>query len=45
MSHWRVPMVPEVDDLGVVVLGDIGDGDGVFVDIQSDVKRARLAHG
>jgi hypothetical protein len=36
---------PKVDDLGVVCFGNIGHRDGLFVDVQSDVKRARLAHG
>jgi hypothetical protein len=36
---------PEGDDLGAVSLSDIGDRDGFFVDIQSNVKRAKLAHG
>jgi hypothetical protein len=35
----------EVDDVGGVVLGDLGHGNRVFVDIHSDVKRARLVHG
>jgi hypothetical protein len=26
-------------------LGDIGDRDGRFMDIHSDVERARLSHG
>ena len=34
--------VPEGDDLRVVVLSDRGDGNRVFMDIQSDVERARL---
>jgi hypothetical protein len=33
------------DDLRVVFFGDLGNGNGLFVDIQSDVKRARLMHG
>jgi hypothetical protein len=37
--------VAEGDDLGVMFLGDIGDGNRVFMDIHPDVKRARLAHG
>jgi hypothetical protein len=36
---------PEGDDLGAVILSDIGDRDGFFMDISSNVKRARLAHG
>lgn len=39
------PDGPEGDDLGAVVLGNISDRDRVFMDIQSDVKRARLVHG
>jgi hypothetical protein len=35
----------EVDHLRIVICGDIGHGDGVFVDIQSAVKRARVVHG
>jgi hypothetical protein len=33
------------DDLRVVFFGDLDNGSGLFVDIQSDVKRARLMHG
>jgi hypothetical protein len=36
---------PKGDDLGAVILRDIGDRDGFFVDIQANVKRAKLAHG
>jgi hypothetical protein len=35
----------EIDDLGVVVCGDIGYGNRVFVAIHADVKHARLLHG
>jgi hypothetical protein len=35
----------EVDDLGVVVFGDISHGTRVFVDIHSDVQCARLVQG
>jgi hypothetical protein len=35
----------EGDDLSAVLFGDIGHRKGIFVDIQSDVKRAKLAHG
>jgi hypothetical protein len=35
----------EVDDRSVVCLGDIGSGDGLLMDIQSDLERARLWHG
>jgi hypothetical protein len=37
--------VAQGDDCGVVFLGDVGNGDRLFMDIQSDVKRARLVHG
>jgi hypothetical protein len=37
--------VAKGDDLGVVVLGDIGNGTGLFVDLQPDVECARLWHG
>jgi hypothetical protein len=33
------------DDVGVVFVGDIGDGQRVCMDSQTEVKRARLAHG
>jgi hypothetical protein len=39
------PNGAEEDDLGGVVLGDIGNCERVFVDIHSDVARARLVHG
>jgi len=39
------PAVPKGDDLGVVVLGDTGNGNELFVDIQTDVECARLVHG
>jgi hypothetical protein len=39
------PDVAEGDDFGVMFLGDVGNGDRLFMDIQSDVKRARLWHG
>ena len=35
----------EVDDLSVVVFGDVGYGHRVLMNIHSDVQRARLAHG
>ena len=35
----------EVEDVGVMVLGNIGDGDRLLMDIQSDIQRARLWHG
>jgi hypothetical protein len=37
--------VAEGDDIGVVFLGDVRHGHRLFMDIQSDVKRARLVHG
>ena len=42
MSHWRVPMVPMEDDLGAPLVRGICHGDGLLVDIQTDVKRARV---
>lgn len=33
------------DDLSVVIFGDVGHRDGVLVDIQTDIERARLWHG
>jgi hypothetical protein len=33
------------DDFRAIFLGDIGDRDGRFMDIHSDVERARLSHG
>ena len=35
----------EVDHLSVVLFGDIGHGDGVFVDIETDTQCARVTHG
>jgi hypothetical protein len=35
----------EGDDLRAMVLGDVGDRERLFVDISSDIKRARLLHG
>ena len=37
--------VAEGAHLGVVGCGDIGNGDRLFVDIQTDVECARLVHG
>jgi hypothetical protein len=37
--------IAERDDLGVVFLGDVRNGNRLLMDIQSDVKRARLMHG
>jgi hypothetical protein len=39
------PNSAEGEDLRAMVLGHIGDRDGLFVDISSDIKRARLLHG
>jgi hypothetical protein len=39
------PDVSKGDDFGVMCLGDIGDGYRLLVDIQADVKHARLVHG
>jgi hypothetical protein len=39
------PNISERDDLSVVCFGNIGNGNGLLVDIPSDVKRARLMHG
>lgn len=36
---------PQGDDLGVMIFGDVGHGNGIFMNIHSDVKRARLVHG
>jgi hypothetical protein len=35
----------EVDDISIVVFGNIGDSDGLLMDIQSDVERVRVTHG
>ena len=37
--------IPERDDLRMVFFGDRGNGNGLCMDIQSDVKRARLMQG
>src|SRR5262249_18086071 len=39
------PDSAEGDDLCAMCLGDIGDCTGLFMDIHSDVERARLWHG
>jgi hypothetical protein len=39
------PNSAQIDDLRVVIFGDISDGDGVCVDVQTDIERARLWHG
>jgi hypothetical protein len=36
---------PQGEDLGVVVFGDISDGNRAFMDIHSNRERARLWHG
>jgi hypothetical protein len=35
----------EGEDLGALCWGDLGDRHRLFVNIQSDIKRARLVHG
>jgi hypothetical protein len=35
----------EIDDLSVVFLADIGNGNRVCMDIHSNVERVRLWHG
>jgi hypothetical protein len=37
--------IPTGDDLGVMGVGDGGDGAGLLVDLHSDGKRARWVHG
>jgi hypothetical protein len=37
--------IAEGDAFGVVFLGDVRNGNRLFMDIQSDGKRARLVHG
>jgi hypothetical protein len=32
----------EIGDFSAVILSDIGDGDGLFVDIHPDEKRVKL---
>jgi hypothetical protein len=39
------PDSAEVGDLSTVILSDIRDRDGVFMDIKPDVECARLVHG
>jgi hypothetical protein len=39
------PDVAERDDLGVVFFGHVRNGNRLLMDIQTDVKRARLVHG
>ena len=36
---------PQGDDLRAMVLGHVGDRDGLLMDIQADIKHARLGHG
>jgi hypothetical protein len=33
------------DDFRAICLGDLGDRDGLFMDIHADGERARLSHG
>ena len=42
---WAGADGPAVGDLSAGLFRDVSDGNRVFVDIQSDVTRARLAHG
>jgi hypothetical protein len=35
-SPWRVPRIPQGDDLGVMVLGHVSHGKRVFVDIHGE---------
>jgi hypothetical protein len=37
--------VSKGDNLGVRFLGDVGDGNGLFMNISPDVECARLVHG
>ena len=37
--------VSEGDDLGVRFVGDVSDGNGLFMNISPDVEGARLVHG
>jgi hypothetical protein len=39
------PDMPEGDDLGIVILGGIGHGKRIFVDLKTDVECARLWYG
>jgi hypothetical protein len=34
-----------IDDFGMVFLGHVSDCDGLLMDIQTDIERARLVHG
>jgi hypothetical protein len=38
------PYGATVDDLGAVLLSDIGHGDGVFMDIETNIQCTRLVH-
>jgi hypothetical protein len=42
---WAGINVAQGDNLGVVCFGDLGSGERLFVDIQTDVECARLVHG
>jgi hypothetical protein len=35
----------KVDNLSAMILRDIGDSNGVFVDVHSDIECVRLGHG
>lgn len=45
MSHCRVPIAPQGDDVRVAPLGRVGDGDGVLVHVETNEEGARLFHG
>jgi hypothetical protein len=42
---WAGTNGAQGDNLGVVCCGDLGNGERLFVDIQTDVECARLVHG
>jgi hypothetical protein len=42
---WPSANGPKVADLSVMIVGDIGHGDGVLVDIQPNIACARGLHG
>jgi hypothetical protein len=44
MSLW-VTFRALIDDLGVVCFGDVGHGNRLLMDIQTNVKCAGLTHG
>jgi len=37
--------VPDVGDLGAPVVGNVGNRDGLFVDVYTDEQRGVLLHG